>query len=64
VLNYGGNGYRATVEELAGLLLKIYRMSKKERQDAKIEAKQLSFLADWGFLIENYKKAYQMALGK
>lgn len=50
--------------ELAELLLRICRMSAEERAASCRRAKELSMLADWGKLYENYEKAYSMALEK
>jgi glycogen(starch) synthase len=56
--------YSEIVENLTQILLKIHRMTKKERGMNKIQAKKVSALADWKVLIKNYIKAYEIALGK
>jgi glycogen(starch) synthase len=64
ILQRMGKPYREIVESLSQMLLKIHRMTKKERGMNKIQAKKLSALADWKILIKNYIKAYEIALGK
>ena len=59
-----GKSYQKSAEHLEELLFKIYCMDKGQRGLFKIRAKQLSKLADWGNLIKNYLKAYDMALAK
>ncbi len=56
--------YQESVDYLENLLYRIYSMSKSERGQSKIRAKQLSMLADWSNLIKNYLKAYEMALSR
>lgn len=56
--------YEQSVAYLEEMLYKIYSMSKAQRGQFKIRAKQLSMLADWKHLIKNYLKAYEMALSK
>jgi glycogen(starch) synthase len=56
--------YEQSVAHLEDLLFRIYNMNKRQRVQFKIRAKQLSKLADWGTLINNYLKAYDMALSK
>ncbi len=64
VVPRNGKPYQKGVEHLEGLLHRIYLMDKGERVQNKIRAKQLSALADWGNLIRNYLKAYEIALSK
>ncbi len=59
-----GKTYEQSVACLEELLFKIYNMTKRQRGQFKIRAKQLSMLADWGNLIKKYLKAYDMALSK
>lgn len=47
-------------EELANLLIKFAEMNRKERVKNKVNAKELSELADWKILIKNYKEAYDL----
>jgi glycogen(starch) synthase len=56
--------YEESVSYLESLLFRIYSMNKRQRVQFKIRAKQLSKLADWSNLINNYLKAYEMALSK
>ncbi|MCF7866050.1 glycogen/starch synthase [Candidatus Woesearchaeota archaeon] len=48
------------VEELYLLLKKFAEMSRKERVKNKVNAKDLSELADWKILIKNYEEAYDL----
>lgn len=48
--------------ELEKLLYRIYCMSSEERAKSVGRAKELSMLADWSHLFENYIKAYGMAV--
>ncbi|MCX6802746.1 MAG: glycosyltransferase [Candidatus Diapherotrites archaeon] len=50
--------YETAKKELADYMLEIYSMDKRERVDAKISAKKISYLFDWTKLIEEYEKAY------
>jgi glycogen(starch) synthase len=56
--------YQESVAYLEDLLFRIYNMSKRQRVQFKIGAKQLSKLADWSSLIRSYLKAYDLALSK
>ncbi|RLJ06632.1 MAG: hypothetical protein DRP13_02380 [Candidatus Aenigmatarchaeota archaeon] len=64
VLKREGKKYNESVKSLENMLFKIYKMNKKQRISNKIQAKRLSELADWDFLIENYVKAYEMGVKK
>jgi glycogen(starch) synthase len=59
-----GKSYEEGVASLEGLFYKIYAMTKRQRGQFKIRAKQLSMLADWRNLIKNYMRAYEIALSK
>ena len=52
----------SAVRELEEILLRIYGMSPEERLKDCRRAKELSMLADWSRLFENYVRAYEMAL--
>ena len=62
VLKRKNRKYEECVNELEGILYRVYRMTKKSRGANKIRAKQLSLLADWKLLVKNYLRAYDMAL--
>jgi glycogen(starch) synthase len=64
VLPREGKTYDEAVSSLTSVLHTIYKMSKKRRNECKIEAKNLAGLSDWKILIGNYMKAYEMAMGK
>jgi len=64
VLERDGKTKGEVVDALCKIMTDIYKTSKKERIEYKIGAKELSFSADWSQLIENYIKAYEMALKK
>jgi hypothetical protein len=54
------------VEELEQTLHRIITMGAKERDSARARSKELSMLADWSYMYDNYLKAYNkanMALG-
>jgi glycogen(starch) synthase len=59
VLKRRGKTYREEVEEMKKAMHEIYSMTKHERMQKKIKAKEYSQLADWNKLIENYIKAYE-----
>jgi len=59
-----GRKYEESLECLEEQLFSIYGMTKRQRVQFKIKAKQLSRLADWSSLIKNYIRAYDMALSK
>jgi glycogen(starch) synthase len=59
-----GRSYEEGVACLENMLFRIYTMTKRQRGQFKIRAKQLSTLADWKGLIKNYLKAYDMALAR
>ncbi len=50
--------YKKSVKELAEFMHRIYGLSKRDRGDAKIYAKRVSYAFDWSSLVENYLKAY------
>jgi glycogen(starch) synthase len=50
--------YDTAKKELTDYMFEIYSMNKRERVDAKISAKKISYLFDWTKLIEEYEKAY------
>ncbi|MBU1976136.1 MAG: glycosyltransferase, partial [Nanoarchaeota archaeon] len=52
------------VEDLAGLFHHYARLDHAERVQNKINAKNLSYLADWKHLIKRYVKAHNLALEK
>ena len=64
ILHRDGAEYGNVVKELEDVMLKFYMMTKKQRIQWKIKAKQMSMLADWKFLIRNYIRAYDLALNK
>lgn len=51
-----------TSSNLADILYKFARLSKKERVDNKIQARKLAALADWSILDESYIKAHNFSL--
>jgi len=52
------------VDDLFKMLLDVITMERAVRIPKKAEAKELTSLADWNFLIENYVKAHNLALEK
>ncbi len=64
VLEREGKTKGEITDALCKIMMGIYRMTKQERMAHKISAKELSASADWGNLIENYIKAYELALKK
>ncbi len=58
VIKREGRDYNESVKELTDFMLRVYNLSKRERGDAKIYAKRLSYEFDWSSLVENYLKAY------
>ncbi|MBU2101036.1 glycogen/starch synthase [Candidatus Micrarchaeota archaeon] len=59
VLKRKGKTYKEEVEGLKKAMKEIYSMTKQERMEKKIKAKEYSGLADWSNLIDNYIKAYE-----
>lgn len=64
VLPREGKPYERSAALLEEALFRICSMTKRQRGQFKIRAKQLSLLDDWGILIRNYLSAYEMALSK
>ncbi|MEW6295552.1 MAG: glycogen/starch synthase [Candidatus Diapherotrites archaeon] len=64
VLHRRGKTRKEETMELVHLMHSIFKMSKQERMDRKIAAKELASLADWSKLIHNYLHAYELALSK
>ncbi|RLG70402.1 MAG: hypothetical protein DRO07_00265 [Candidatus Iainarchaeum archaeon] len=54
--------YEQSLKQLTEFLYRIYSMPKRERGEAKIRAKRISYLFSWDKLIENYINAYDLAL--
>ncbi|MBI3037231.1 glycosyltransferase [Candidatus Woesearchaeota archaeon] len=52
------------VKSLSGVLLTFANYSNEERIKNKIEAKHVSSLADWKFMVRQYVAAHQIAVGK
>jgi len=59
VLQRKGKIYQEEVQGMTKAMHEIYSMTKHERMEKKIKAKEYSNLADWKNLIENYIKAYE-----
>ncbi len=59
-----GIGYDGFVKSLADVLITFAKYSNDERIKNKIEAKHVSTLADWKFMIRQYIAAHQIAVGK
>jgi glycogen(starch) synthase len=51
-------------KELESLLHEICEMTPEERLKHRMRAKELSGLADWSHLFDNYNKAYDLALSR
>jgi len=56
--------YEKSLSELVDFMYRIYTMPRRERGDAKIRAKKLSYLFSWEKQIEPYLQAYEMAIQK
>jgi glycogen synthase len=52
------------INEFTGILYDFSKLKKPERVNQKVIAKELSLLADWSILINNYIEAHNMALLK
>ena len=50
------------INDLMKKMLRYYKLNQKGRVEQKIEAKELSALADWNKFIENYVEAHNLAL--
>lgn len=64
VLNRFKKNEKEIVHDFVNLLEGYANLSRKERVDEKIEAKEVSEIADWKLLINNYIKAYEDAINK
>ena len=64
VLKRFGKSEEEVVDDFTRLLYKFSARDKRERTANKLDVKNLSGLADWKILIENYIKAHNMALEK
>lgn len=64
VLKRLGKSEEDIINEFAELLYKFCKRDKHDRAQNKINAKQLSGLADWKIFIQNYIKAHNLALEK
>ncbi|MFP4524295.1 MAG: glycosyltransferase [Candidatus Woesearchaeota archaeon] len=62
VLERHGKSYDETVDGLSGLLKWFTSLDHAERVQHKINAKQLSKLADWQHLVKRYVEAHNLAL--
>lgn len=52
------------INDFTNILYKFSRMKKSERVDQKVLAKELSLLADWSLLANNYIEAHNLSLKK
>ncbi len=64
VLNFMNKSYEERVKQLCEVMYKFASYHRPERVELKIKAKETAAMASWANLIENYLKAYQMALIK
>jgi glycogen(starch) synthase len=64
VLKRHGRSYEESLVDYTNILYNFSKLSKSERVQQKILAKELSLLADWKVLIENYYKAHTLAVQK
>jgi glycogen(starch) synthase len=55
---------KTTVEELYQILYKFAKLDHAERVSNKLNAKEISILADWKHLVKNYIIAHNRAFGK
>jgi len=59
VLKRKGKTYNEEVKGMTQAMHEIYSMTKQERMQKKIKAKEYARLADWSNLIDNYIQAYE-----
>lgn len=64
VLKRHNKEWNDTVKRFSDILYKFTKFNTQERVQQKILAKELSNLADWKVLIENYFKAHDLAIQK
>ncbi len=64
VLERFGKTHEEEVKQLFQILYDFTKLDHAERVQNKINAKQLSQLADWAHLVKNYIRAHNMALEK
>ena len=62
VLGRGKNGYAKSADQLAEIMLKFTKLNRRKRIMQRNNTENASVMFDWKVLIENYKKAYKMAL--
>lgn len=64
VLDRLGKEDQETDKELFEFLYNYTNLPKQERMNKKLDAKRIAEMADWKELVENYKKAFEMAISK
>ncbi|MDK2849705.1 MAG: glycogen synthase [Candidatus Woesearchaeota archaeon] len=62
VLRLANKSYEEQVKELSEVMFKFSTLKRDERIEHKIEAYQIALKFSWALLIENYFKAYDLAL--
>ena len=62
ILHRDRRTYAETARELHDMFLRIYMGKESELCKARKRAKELSMLADWGRLFQNYVEAYKLCL--
>lgn len=62
VINRESVPYEHSLKQLTEFLYRIYSMPRRERGEAKIRAKRISYLFGWDKLIGNYIDAYDIAM--
>jgi len=58
VIKRAETDYGAAKKELAEHMYKIFHLGKRQRGEAKMRAKKISYMLDWNNLIKEYEKAY------
>lgn len=53
----------SVLNDFTNILFKFSNMKKNERVDQKVLAKEISLLADWSILVNNYIEAHNLSLG-
>ena len=64
VVNRMGRPQEQVIEDLAAILYEFAQLDHKGRVRNKQAAKELSALADWAKLIQNYLTAHTLAIAK
>jgi glycogen(starch) synthase len=64
VIDRFGKNDDDAIKQMTDVMYNFAKLSKKDRVENKISAREIAELADWSNLIENYFKAFELAISK